>query len=263
MSSHNNSFVYQAQRRTGGTGLGLYSLSKRLESLGGSCGVKDRSDGASGSCFWISVPFKPDESVGGVDVEPSFRLTRKNSSPSIISLMEGFIKSDGGDEGYGGQNSDADNMTSMHDKPCLKILLVDDSNLIQKTTSRALIKEGHKVEVAQHGAECLKMLEASQSAPCEYSFDLILMDLQMPVMDGLEATRRIRALEKGASSATGSPHILIIGVTANTEGEARDDCMDCGMDGFMEKPLRMKHFHEYITKPDMTSSWGRTGSRRM
>jgi CheY-like chemotaxis protein len=134
----------------------------------------------------------------------------------------------------------------------LKILLVDDSVLIQKTTSRALIKEGHHVEVAQHGAECLEMLEASQLATCVYDFDLILMDLQMPVMGGLEATRRIRAMEKSATSGGGTsssgPHIKIVGVTASTEGEARSDCIDNGMDGFMEKPLVVKQLLAYISK---------------
>jgi len=234
-----------------------------MESLGGKCGFKDRADGASGCCFWISIPFKPDETVGAAmhntaSSESSLRIvSRKNSAPSIVSLMEGFIKQESGAEMGPSRPAALDD-----EIPSLRILLVDDSNLIQKTTSRALIKEGHQVEVAQHGAECLKMLEATQLAPCVYSFDLILMDIQMPVMDGLEATRRIREMEKSASGNDRSPHMMIIGVTANTEGEARADCMESGMDGFMEKPLKMKHFHEYITSTTLREH-GAAGGRRM
>ena len=254
------SFQTQAQRRTGGTGLGLYALSKRLESLGGNCGVKDRSDGASGSCFWISIPFKPDE-MGEAEGEASLTLPllaaqdfsappreEEEANAGIAALMSGFIKQDKiastGDDEPG------------ETVPPLRIMLVDDSSLIRKATSRALIKEGHQVEVAQHGAECIKLLEASILTPCEYGFDLILMDLQMPVMDGLEATRRIRALEYMKSTeggARGAQHILIVGVTANTEVEARVDCLESGMDGFMEKPLKIKDFQNYVAT---LRNWG-------
>jgi CheY-like chemotaxis protein len=153
----------------------------------------------------------------------------------------------------------------------LRILLVDDSALIRKATSRSLINEGYSVEVARQGAECLKMLEASR-ATCKsggYGFDVVLMDMQMPVMDGLEATRRIRALEqaeeerchggsRGGGSGGGggsgvSRHITIIGVSAHTEGEARAECADCGMDSFIEKPLQMKHLRRCLLSMNLVA----------
>jgi CheY-like chemotaxis protein len=86
----------------------------------------------------------------------------------------------------------------------------------------------------------------------EYGFNLILMDFQMPVMDGVEATRRIRALEKServeSGANSGGRHITIIGVTANTEGEARAEGMESGMDGFMVKPLKVTHLYDCIAK---------------
>ena len=270
----------QAQRRTGGTGLGLYALSKRLESLGGNCGVKDRADGASGSCFWVSIPFKPDETVEDVDGDLSRRSTmntlpniahasedlspgRRDSASKMEVLMSGIInRADSNAESVARNSmSISSSRRRNRDGTHLRILLVDDSPLIRKATSRSLCKEGHHVEVAQHGAECLKMLaaadmtsETDSTSNLEYGFDLILMDLQMPVMDGIEATRRIRALEESETVAESGPkravqrHITIIGVTANSESEAREDCIDSGMDGFMEKPLKVHDLLDCISE---------------
>jgi CheY-like chemotaxis protein len=263
----------QAQHRTGGTGLGLYSLSKRLESLGGNCGVDIRSDGASGSCFWISIPYRPDRSVSQSPLNrrlvrtlslagmrsPQQSVKHSKSEPQL-AMLSGFISHE--------CDTSADEQlvhelqgSRLHG---LRILLVDDSALIRKATSRSLVNEGYLVEVARQGAECLKVLEASRAA-CKsggYGFDVVLMDLQMPVMDGLEATRRIRAMEMAEAEAavteggggngvdrggsTVSRRITIIGVSAHTEGEARAECADCGMDSFIEKPLQMKHLRRCL-----------------
>jgi CheY-like chemotaxis protein len=265
----------QAQHRTGGTGLGLYSLSKRLESLGGNCGVEGRSDGASGSCFWISIPYRPDRSVSQppkncrfvratstVGVRSS-RGVGRNDSDQLVSITSGYISHDG--DSADEQSVREQTGSRLHG---LRILLVDDSALIRKTMSRSLVNEGYLVEVARQGAECLKVLEASRAAfkSGGYGFDVVLMDLQMPVMDGLEATRRIRELEKAEAEAavteggggsgggrvgsgggsTASRHITIIGVSAHTESEARAECADCGMDSFIEKPLQMKHLRRCL-----------------
>jgi CheY-like chemotaxis protein len=267
----------QAQHRTGGTGLGLYSLSKRLESLGGNCGVEGRSDGASGSCFWISIPYRPDRSLS--QAQPNHRLVRTTSSMGVRS-SRGVTRNDSDQlqlasitSGYNSHDGDSADEQSVREQTGsrlrgLRILLVDDSALIRKTMSRSLINEGYSVEVARQGAECLKILEASR-ATCTsggYGFDVVLMDLQMPVMDGLEATRRIRALEQadtdvvvtegddkasgdsggGGGGNTVSRHIKIIGVSAHTESEARAECADCGMDSFIEKPLQMKHLRRCL-----------------
>jgi CheY-like chemotaxis protein len=236
----------QAQRRTGGTGLGLFSLSKRAESLGGSCGVHDRADGGRGSCFWISIPYNPDE----LDISNLSKRTILDHDNRNLNNHEDKLKH---------VENDVKTFTvpvstlETNDIPTsLRILLVDDSVLIRKTTSRSLSKEGYTVEVAQDGADCLKILEAAKSAEGSdtFPFDVILMDMQMPVMDGLEATKRIREIENTSMRRNnGKPyHIVIIGISANTESEARADCFDSGMDGFMEKPLLIKDFQKYYSK---------------
>ena len=227
--------------------------------------MEGRSDGASGSCFWISIPYRPDRSVSQTTphslvrtlVSPSRICSPRGGSRNdsdqlqLASMMSGFISHDG----------ECVDEPSVHEPIVnshrgLRILLVDDSALIRKATSRSLINEGYSVEVARQGAECLKMLEASRAACTSggYGFDVVLMDMQMPVMDGLEATRRIRALEaSGGSDGSGgrggsavSRHITIIGVSAHTEGEARAECADSGMDSFIEKPLQMKHLRRCL-----------------
>jgi CheY-like chemotaxis protein len=207
-----------------------------MESLGGQCGVEARADGASGSCFWISIPYKPDESEVDEVVPSSFInpvYTRLRSSLSISSTDE--------------KEDSSVTITPQKLSTFLKVLLVDDSALIRKTTSRSLIKDGHEVDIAQHGADALKVLEESRvgSQTGDFGFDLVLMDLHMPVMDGLEATRRIRQLE---AADGGGSRIMIIGLSANTEGEVKADCLESGMDGFLEKPLKMNKFKKYVAK---------------
>jgi CheY-like chemotaxis protein len=91
-----------------------------------------------------------------------------------------------------------------------------------------LTKSGHSVEVAADG---LQAVEAARRG----GFDLILMDMQMPVLDGLEATRRIRADEQSQSRS----RVTIIAMTANAREEDRQVCLDAGMDDFISKPIRM------------------------
>ena len=108
----------------------------------------------------------------------------------------------------------------------LSILLVEDNALNQRVASQLLSRDGHRVTVANDGQEALDRLG-------EADFDLILMDMQMPVMDGLTATRRIRDDER----QSGHDRRTIIAMTANAQNSDRSDCLAAGMDDFLTKPI--------------------------
>lgn len=108
----------------------------------------------------------------------------------------------------------------------LSILLVEDNVLNQRIVTFSLKKYNHTVEIANNGLEALEIYKKRK-------FDVILMDIMMPVMDGLEATLRIREYEN-VNSISQTP---IIAVTANTMDNDREKCLSYGMNDFMAKPF--------------------------
>jgi CheY-like chemotaxis protein len=114
--------------------------------------------------------------------------------------------------------------------PPLHILLVEDNPINQKVAARLLEREGHRVTIAANGKEALACL-------VEACFDLVLMDLQMPEMDGLEATQEIRRQEAG-QAADGSRRLPIVALTAHALVGDRERCLAAGMDGYVSKPVQ-------------------------
>jgi signal transduction histidine kinase/DNA-binding LytR/AlgR family response regulator len=108
--------------------------------------------------------------------------------------------------------------------PGLRILVAEDNAVNQQVARAILTGLGHDVDVAENGEEALVAVDA-------IAYDLVFMDMQMPVMDGLEATRRIRELDGSASG------VRIIGLTANAFASDRAKCLEAGMDDFMAKPV--------------------------
>jgi CheY-like chemotaxis protein len=125
--------------------------------------------------------------------------------------------------------------TSLTASRAAKILLVEDVPFNQELAEAILLRAGHQVRIAGDGLEALKAL-------AEEDFDLILMDVQMPRMDGITATRRIREME-GAKAA-----VPIVAMTANVLAEQVREFAGVGMNGHVAKPIKQAELHAAIAK---------------
>lgn len=120
--------------------------------------------------------------------------------------------------------------------PCLHILVVEDNPVNQKLLSLMLQQFGHTSIIAPNGKIGVELYEKT-------SFDLVLMDIQMPIMDGFEATAAIRDKEKNTGS-----HVPIIAVTAHVMPGYREKCLENGMDNYIPKPFKMQELKDVITE---------------
>jgi CheY-like chemotaxis protein len=116
----------------------------------------------------------------------------------------------------------------------LRILLVEDSVFNQKVALGLLQKYGHTVAVANNGREAVAWMDPGD-------FDVILMDVEMPEMDGLEATAIIREKEKGTGR-----HVPIVAMTAHAMKGDRERCLAAGMDDYVSKPIRAQQLFDTL-----------------
>jgi len=115
-----------------------------------------------------------------------------------------------------------------------KVLLVEDNEVNQLVFEGMLTQLGYQLDIAGNGEQGVEMWKQGD-------YDIIFMDVQMPVMNGIEATQIIRSLEKP------DMHQPIIALTANALDEDEDTCLKAGMDAFMTKPLDMKLLKETLS----------------
>jgi CheY-like chemotaxis protein len=114
------------------------------------------------------------------------------------------------------------------------ILIADDEPMIREMVLKTLAQRGWQAEIAVTGREAVRKWE-------EGNFDVVFMDLQMPEMDGLEATLRIREMENRTGRKT-----CIVGLTAHARPEVREQCLEAGMDKVLTKPVRMNELYSAI-----------------
>jgi signal transduction histidine kinase/ActR/RegA family two-component response regulator len=206
-------------RRFEGTGLGL-AISKHLaEAMGGSIGFHDREDGP-GTVFWVRLPLDATKEAPRVKIE-AVRIPQ-SAQPSQQAMGKAPVEADASAARATAPN---EQLTMLElNRPLL--LLAEDNIVNQKVATLMLERMGYQIELADNGEIAHQMAEGRRYAA-------ILMDVLMPEVDGLDATRRIRA---GSGPNKTTP---IIAVTANAMQEDQDACMAAGMDDFLSKPLVM------------------------
>ncbi len=123
----------------------------------------------------------------------------------------------------------------------LSVLVAEDNPVNQRLVVRALQKRGHRVVVAGNGLGALAAMERE-------SFDVVLMDVQMPEMDGLQATRIIREREAGSGR-----RVPVLALTAHALSGDRERCLEAGMDGYLSKPIELRRLLEAVENAAATA----------
>ena len=231
-------------RQYGGTGLGL-SISKRLVTLmSGHIGVTSSPN--QGSTFWFEVPLQlaqQDDQTPEPVVVTSLTEGRSDVSDGVASLQAPETLAEPPINGPSASRVDVAAPAraappSGDATPIgLDVLLVEDNAINQALAKALLQRMGHSVTAVNHGKEALQALSMR-------AFDCVLMDCQMPVMDGFEATRQLRAGLSGALQ----PDIRVIAMTANAMVGDRERCLECGMDDYVAKPIKVPLLKEALEK---------------
>ncbi|NTV09021.1 MAG: response regulator, partial [Chlorobium limicola] len=205
-----------ATRKEGGAGLGLAITSKLVEYMGGTLNLDSTEN--KGSEFWFTLQFD--------------KLHEKPTTPVIAEVRPAGIpkQPETNQEAY--RASEKNNSYAGR-----KILLVEDNIINQQVATAMLSKLNFPVDTAMNGLEAIDALKKN-------TYALVFMDLQMPVMGGLEAVKTIRNKETG----TADPDIPIIAMTANAIQKDKDECLQAGMNDFIIKPVTIRELQAVLEK---------------
>ncbi|MBF0410284.1 MAG: response regulator [Candidatus Riflebacteria bacterium] len=200
-------------RKYGGLGTGLVLTQYLVNLLHGTIGVK--SEPGTGSDFFFSVPLK-------------YKVAEISSSSPVFETAPVAIKAP--------ETSDAGIIKAVSEKEIKKsVIVAEDDPVNQFLIFSQITKLGYGCQVVSNGQLALELL-------AEEDFKMIIMDCQMPVMDGLTATRVIRKLESEKRN------IPIVALTAHVSAEDRCKCIECGMNDFMSKPVSLVQLREILKK---------------
>ncbi|MBC7796776.1 MAG: response regulator, partial [Pyrinomonadaceae bacterium] len=200
-------------RRFGGTGLGLAICRQLLELMNGEIGIQSAL--RQGTTFWFVVPFEKSSVVYDVDeMLDSKTFMREVNAKNDLVLT--------------------DNVETF-DKRKVKILVVEDNIVNQKVAVGMLKNLGYVSDVAENGREAIDAINNNK-------YDLVLMDCQMPLLDGYEATKEIRRTE------TPEKRVVIVAMTANASPGEADRCRAIGMDDYLCKPFKKEELAYVLEK---------------
>src|ERR1700728_707064 len=211
----------KGKSQSGKAGLALYFCKITVERWGGTIGAETRAQG--GARFWFRLPRASEKSYERTPADK-----HEDSATTVASPP-----------------------TSPRNQPSktLRILVTEDTEINRELVSELLTRRGHSVTTAADGIEALAALERN-------SFDVVLMDEEMPRMNGLDATRAIRKME----TATGR-HLRIVGFTGNATDEDARRCLNAGMDAFVAKPVRMDKLYQAVeSQPEALQQVSQTQS---
>ena len=223
---------YQADvsltRAHGGTGLGLAITKQLVELMAGKLGFE--STWGQGARFWVELPL--------ILIEDEDTGAREESSPEPIAAAKEAARLERLTNPKASASAPMTDATRypLADDYDLSVLVAEDSEVNQFIMRELLAKWGIEISIAANGKEALEMFQS-------LAFDLILMDIQMPEMDGLEATRHIRALQIEHEVC---PECVIVGLSAHAMSGDRERYMSEGMMDYLTKPVRTEELRAVL-----------------